>query len=189
MPECIDRGIGSLLHAYELRALPDEDSERFEIHLMKCEHCFAKVKAFEKYAVSMHSSDAVKALTERAAADSRPDTVFRGGFRTWLWPDVHVLLRPGLIYLIVLLMIVPAFNGLRYLTGGTAEVRPVQKIVINDLRESSNIFRISSGLDGLINIVLTRETLAESYDIVISSGDGKEIAHYDDFRGFKDLGA
>ena len=189
MPECIDKEIGSMLHAYELRALTDEESERFEIHLMKCEHCFTKVKAFEKYAVSMHSSDAVKALTERTAAEARPDTDSGRGFWARLWPDVHMLLRPGLIYLIVLLMMVPAFYGVRYLTGGTGEVRPVQKIVLNDLRESGNIFRISTGLDGLINVVLTRESFAESYRVVITSDDGREVARYDDFREFSDLGA
>jgi hypothetical protein len=100
-----------------------------------------------------------------------------------------MLLRPGLIYLIVLLMMVPAFYGVRYLTDGTGEVRPVQKIVLNDLRESGNIFRISTGLDGLINVVLTRESLAESYRVVIAMDDGREIARYDDFREFSDLGA
>ena len=39
MSECINPKVGQLLFAYELGALPEEEVEKFELHLFECEYC------------------------------------------------------------------------------------------------------------------------------------------------------
>ena len=60
MSNCINSKIGSLIHAYELNALNEENCEKFELHLMECEFCFNEIKRFENEAVFFRSSDEIK---------------------------------------------------------------------------------------------------------------------------------
>jgi len=50
MSKCTDERLGVLLHAYELKLLGKDEVERFEMHLLHCEHCFARVSQFQEYA-------------------------------------------------------------------------------------------------------------------------------------------
>ena len=74
MSKCKDPKLGALLHAYELNALSQEDTERVEIHLLGCEHCFHQLSNFELEASLLSSSDEVKELITGATREEYPQS-------------------------------------------------------------------------------------------------------------------
>lgn len=46
--ECINKKIGNLLFFYEMELLSDEESEKFEEHILECDYCFEMLSNSEK---------------------------------------------------------------------------------------------------------------------------------------------
>ena len=189
MNQCVDKELGLLLHAYELKTLSDDDIERFEIHLMKCPYCFARVTEFDRYASVMQQSRHVREMA--AAADQNPAASGSRPPSLWqrLWPQAPLLLRPGIIYILLLIAILPAIYGIRNLTGRSDQFRPVQEIWFNGNRDIHRAtFSIGSGLDGVLNFTLPGATSGKNLCLKITRLDGSEIARCDNFDNFRDDG-
>ena len=187
MAKCVDEKIGALLHAYELKTLSEEDSERFEIHLLHCEDCFNKVAEFEKYAFTMHSSEKLKArLAESSELAADPKN---RAAKLWLF-------RPGLLYFLIILLAIPAVYGIisffekDSIPPGQARFGPAQEINFRLLRSGQNnkTFTISSGRDGIINFVSRGLTEDNICLVIITDNSGKEIIRFDHFGDFDDQG-
>ena len=86
MAGCTEQETGDLLHAYEIGALSEADVERFEIHLMHCEHCYEQVKDFQREAALLFEDSEVKeAVRGVCEADPNQDSL-TGRFKRYLWP-------------------------------------------------------------------------------------------------------
>ena len=184
MSKCKDSDLGNLLHAYELNVLSEEDIERFEIHLMECEHCFNQLKNFEQEATLLSSDDEVRELVREVSREEYPESEsFLKRIWRYLWPETPLFFKPALAYLLILLMILPVYHGLKKLTEN--EIRPVQAIsLFPDRSTAEEVFKISVGGDGLISFVFRGAVAGESYRVVIESEDGREIFRDDAFINF-----
>lgn len=188
MSKCKDSDLGGLLHAYELNALSQEEAERFETHLLECEHCFNQLKSFEQEAVLLSSNDEVKQLIREAAMEESPqaESLLKKFWR-YLWPEIPFFFKPALAYLLILLLILPAYRGLKKLTKD--QIRPVQIIsLFPDRSIPEDVFEISVGDDGLLSFVFRGAVAGEGYRVVIESQDGTVVFRDDAFGSFDQYG-
>jgi len=184
MKKCTNSKLGSLLHAYELKTLSGEEIEQFEIHLLECEYCFDEVQSFAEESSFLVSDEAVKNLI--AGFDYAPQQIPLAKKRLWrlLWPsETPYFLKPALLYLIVLLMIVPAFRGLTLLPD--ERVQTIQAINLLPIRSADNpVLKPVAGDKGLINFVFDGAETGKSYIVNIKSIEGDLIYIDSDFRDF-----
>jgi hypothetical protein len=188
MSKCTNPKLGDLLHVYELNALSEEDIERFEIHLLECEYCFEQLKSFERQANLLASDEEVKELIRESTMEeyAQPESFLKKLWR-YIWPETPLLFKPALAYLLILLLILPAYYGLRKVTetGTETEIGPVQNISLTPLRSmGEDVFKISLGKDGLINFVFEGAITGKSYQVIIKSIDGKVVYQDDAFKEF-----
>jgi hypothetical protein len=190
MPECTDPELGALLHAYERNILPEADVQRFEIHLMKCEHCWQEVQSFKSEAALLATNGDVKEVVKQADATySVPESTARKIWR-YLWPDSPIIFRPALAYLLVLVMIVPAYYGLWLANAGQDKSMRAQMITLVPGRSTSDaVFKISSGYYGLIKLVYPDAVPGGRYRVVVMTTDSIEIVRYENFDGFDKYGS
>jgi hypothetical protein len=188
MTKCIDRNLGSLLPAYELSALSEEDEKRLEIHLMQCEHCFSEVAAFGRFAEVLRDSTRIKEAVSRHIGPAQRATSGRSVWR-YLWPDVPLVFRPALGMLLVLLMVIPTLVGLRVLTDDSADIRPVQMIRLIPTR-SAGVYPLSigSGLDAAISFAAPEYAPGRLYDVAIVDDQGEEVVRLDSFGSIDERG-
>jgi len=188
MSKCTDPKTGEFLHAYELNALSEEDTERFETHLLECEHCFEQLKSFEREANLLVSDQAVKKLIKKSVVEeSQESESFLKKLWRYIWPDTPFIFKPVLAYLLILLLIIPTYYGLRKVTE--TEIRPVQNISLTPFRSAGeDVFKISLGKDGLINFVFEGAVVGKSYQVIIKSEDGRLIFRENAFNTFDEYG-
>lgn len=196
MLKCVDEHIGALLHAYELKTLSDEETERFEIHLLHCEHCFDKVREFEKFSrVILESKTLKTALGESFKGEEKLMSEQNGVWKR-LWPEGAWLLKPGLVYILVILLAVPAFYGIREITDKDTALSEKPKIGLTqeiDLKlvRSNNgpkVFSISSGREGVINFVSIGSSEDKACLVTITDDSGNELARFENYNEFDDQG-
>lgn len=186
MSDCIDQNIGKLLHEYELGTLSEEDTDLFGEHLMECEYCLNEAKSFGKYATVIRQSATIEKLI-KLPGEGRSDTVMK---RLWrhVWPETSFVFRPGILYILILLMTIPTYLGLKNIFGGNSGIRPVQTINLTSTRTAqNNVLTISSGLDGVIRFEIPEAILGESYQVILTTEGGKEITRHDDFPDINEL--
>jgi len=187
MSKCTDPKTGEFLHAHELNALTEEDTERFETHLLECEHCFEQLKSFEREANLLVSDEEVKELITKSIAEYQETEPFLKKLWRYIWPETPLFFKPALAYILILLLIIPAYWGLRKATKtetGT-EIRPVQIINLTPFRSAGeDVLKISSGKDGLISFVFEGAVVGKSYQVIIKSEDGRVIYKNDAFKEF-----
>lgn len=177
-----------MLHAYELGALSEEDADRFEIHLLECQHCFAELKAFEEVADLLRSDEEIRNLARQAAAvqESSADSFWTKLWRL-LWPDVHLAFKPVLAYLVILLLIVPAYMGLR--RSRDRDVNQPQVItLLPEKSPGEEMFQADVDHDGLLRFVFRDALVNRSYLVSIESENGEMVYRNQDFNTFDDYG-
>jgi len=164
-----------MLHAYELGQLDAERRDRFEVHLLACEHCFEQVSHFHDAAVLLRADPDVHDVIQSAvtaAASTEKEASFWARVRSHLWPDTSLVLKPAVMYFVIALLAYPAYLGIR----GTAD-RPaqgVQSLLLTGTRSGSQgtvaaarplvvMFRIDGAREGAFFGVRVR---AETGDLV-----------------------
>jgi len=187
MLKCIDERTGALLHAYELRTLSEEETGQFEIHLLHCEYCFARVSEFEKYASTIHHSDRVKESVGRFIGRRLESPTEKTGWRRGLWPKGSILLKPGLIYILALLLLIPSIYGIGGLFDEDSEIRPLKELTLIIGRSmrgdvDGDIFRKSDASDLAIAIGYLDHVPGHKYRISITDSHGELVAQLDNLN-------
>jgi hypothetical protein len=193
MSLCSDIETGRLIHAYEIGRLSEDEQERFEIHLLECEHCFEEVRSFEDVATLLREDPDVRAALQEAAADAEPEPpepILRKIWR-YLWPEVPLVFRPALTYIVLLLVAIPAAQWLTTDGGppvvpGRQTVSQAQRLSLYPLRSGEeNVLHRSGGDEGSIDLVFRRAEPEKSYLVVLQTAEGKivfqdEAFHFDE---------
>jgi hypothetical protein len=172
MPECTNQDVGKLLHGYEIGILSDENRTKFEQHLLECEHCYEELARLEREAELLVSGSLVKrAVNEVLSESTEAGSVVR---RVWshLWPKKPFVFRPALAYLLVLLLIIPAYHGFRSKEEPRfQEVR--QTIRLSTARmDLAPIFRKSMTDAALLTFHYEGAKPGDAYRVTIESEDG-----------------
>ena len=183
--KCTDKEIGALRHAYEIGVLADDDMERFETHLLGCEHCFEEVKSFDAES-SILREDMTVRREVRLAVDQGRETKPSLVASLWrfLWPESPLILKPALAYFAIVLLAYPAYRGI-VSSGGPDGMREIQSISLIPSRSLSNaVLHASDGKDGLITFVYPGAEVGKDYRLVIERNDGTAVMTNDTFAGF-----
>ncbi len=184
MKKCVSPDVGKLLHAYELRKLSAEDNERFEIHLLECDHCFKEVNDFEKVSSVMVSGKKIRVAVREAVGDTPAAESLLSKILDYLWPNTRLVLKPALSYLIIAFLIYPAYLGLK--TIDENQIRSVQ--VLNLIPERSIVKPVKAGHDILLSFAFAEAQPGKSYRITIKSNDRDIIFQDDNFSDFDEFG-
>lgn len=176
MSKCIDPKLGVLLHGYELKLLSEDETKRFELHLMKCEHCLDRLRSFERNMEMLTSAGEVTKLIDEATEMKRPDrvSVLRKLWR-YVWPDTPLILKPALPYLLILLLIIPAYYGMVMLSkkgnvktenillaGGTRSSTPAEALTIE----------VESQTQYILEVPLEKQIRGDTLGLTIEETDG-----------------
>ena len=182
---CTDPRSGALLHAYELGILSEEDTQRFEAHLIVCDSCFEEVKRFTARSDLLRTDVEVRrALAKAGGWDHERQPAVR---RIWrhLWPDAPLAFKPAIVYLLALLLIYPAYLGLR--SDDTA-IRNVQSISLVPTRSvTSDGGTASARTDVVLAFYFDGATAGEPYVVEISDSTGAVVTRNEAFRDFDNL--
>lgn len=187
MSRCTEQKLGDMLHAYELNQLDPNSREQFEIHLLECEHCFNEVAEFENIATIMtHDSEVKETIATELATDSEISKISIWQ-RVWqlLWPETSFVLKPIVVYFVVVLMVYPAYLGIR----GTTDNNIRQVVTLNLVpNRSSSAIAVQSGNDILLTFVFSGAVPGKPYSIEMKSSGGEVIYRYDQYKGFDKYG-
>jgi len=182
---CKDPEIGALLHAYEIGALPEEDVERFEKHLLGCEFCFAEVSRFASRAELLRSDPQVQNELTGLAPEPRPAPPWAARLWRRLWPEGPIAFKPAVAYFLVMLLAYPAYLGFRQPDEG---IRELQSITLLQTRSTTMpSLKLSSESDAIVAFHFDGAKPRQAYRVELSNSDGTVIIRDDAFRAFDDL--
>ncbi|MEZ5359800.1 MAG: hypothetical protein R3F48_13355 [Candidatus Zixiibacteriota bacterium] len=123
---CTNKEIGQLLHAYEVGTLSDELVESFELHMMACDYCMARLKEFEHVTGMMKADDEI--VREIASLDTAiTETSRKKSFlRTFFKSELPFILRPA--FLMAVLIIMAMTWAVTFLSHPVVEPGPVKEL-------------------------------------------------------------
>ncbi|HUV29706.1 MAG TPA: zf-HC2 domain-containing protein [Acidobacteriota bacterium] len=181
--KCTDPEAGALVHAWELGALPDEDAERFEIHLLRCPSCFATVQRFERQATLLREDADIRSQVQSAVVGETGQASVARRLRDYLWPGTPLVFRPALALVVIMLLIYPAYRGIQRLAGG--DIEEVQMIHLFPSRAASDaVFRAGPGTDGVISFVFRGAVPGQSYRVTVAMEDGAVLWRDNSYASF-----
>ena len=171
------------MHGYEIGILSEEECEQFEIHLLECERCHDLLNSFERQTSLLRTSRRVKAfidetLSEESGAKSPVSRIWKH-----LWPKVPFVLRPAVAYLLILLLAIPAYQGLRKPVVLTVREFK-QTIHLSPTRAATRPLKKSSSDNVLLTFQFDGYRSGGTYQIVIESEDGVVIYGNNEFSSF-----
>jgi hypothetical protein len=183
MKDCTDKNLGNLLHAYEIGILSEPECEQFETHLLGCEHCHGMLESFEERASLLATSEKVKAIVGETVRRKINEEPFITRIWNLIWPKAPLMLRPAVAYILVLLMIIPAYQGLMRSSG--EQIESLQTVRLLPGRSTAdNALKASSGNNGLLSFVFRGAIAGESYRVMIVTEHDEVIFRDDAFKGF-----
>lgn len=183
MAECTNKDIGKLLHGYEIGILSESDCEIFETHLLECEHCHNSLLEFEQKASLLKNSPKAKAVIDEILMDEAAAESLLGRIWNHLWPKAPFIFKPAVAYLLVLILIIPAYMGLRRSEMATVnEIK--QTIILSPIRTAPQVLSKSESDNALLMFRFDGYQPGGKYNIVIESANKDTIYRNDDFKSF-----
>jgi len=183
MSECTNKEVGNLLHAYEIGILSEQEREQFEVHMLGCEHCHSLLTSFEERASLLTTSESVKAIVKEALPRETSEEPILSRLWRVIWPKAPIMLRPAVAYAVILLLLIPAYHGLR--KAPDDRMRSVQSVHLLPGRSmTGDALKVSLGDDGLLSFVLRGAVAGEDYAVTILREDDEEIFRDNSFTGF-----
>ncbi|MEW5923336.1 MAG: zf-HC2 domain-containing protein [Candidatus Zixiibacteriota bacterium] len=187
---CIDSEIGKMLHAYELGALPIEECERFEAHLMECKACFAEAQGFCAESNLLMSD---KSIMDEVSAAIGGEEVITGKsiifkeLKRLLWPDTLFVLKPAIALIIIALLIYPAYIGIR--SNPEEGIRAVSAISLMPTRSSvMPEFEIPEAGDIIMSFMYRDAVPEHEYTLEITDKNGGILISDKSFTAFDKYG-
>jgi Putative zinc-finger len=170
MNRCTDPGLGSMLHAWELGMLSDEDRQRFELHLLRCETCADEACQF---------SQAGKLL--QGDSELRPAADELVKIRDTMPPESHTVRRKiTRILLVAAVILAVAIPIYRMTMPPHNESHAVQRLNLVPIRgDGENTVRRNLG--GTVEILFYMENIRPNseYRVVLTTS-ANSILFYDD---------
>ncbi|MDH3892306.1 MAG: zf-HC2 domain-containing protein [candidate division Zixibacteria bacterium] len=183
MSTCTDHNKGALLHAFELGLLDDTERERFEMHLLECEHCHTLVDSFESEAAILSNSNRVKAAVDQSLSTGETGESLWQIIWRHLWPSTPFMLRPLVAYLLVLVLLIPAYRGFRS-TDQASVSEYGQSLHLSPIRSVMTSLSKQNGRHALLTFEFDSYRLGIDYRVVIESEDGLIVYANPEFDNF-----
>ena len=183
MSKCTNTDIGSLLHGYEIGILSDEECEHFEAHLLQCEHCHNLLTSFEQTASLLVSSKRARAAIDKGLSEKTCVKSYVSKIWKYLWPNAPLVFRPAIAYFVILLLITPAYQGLKR-PGESAVTEFKQKIHLSPTRAAAKVLKKATSDNGLLTFEFDGYRPGAVYRVVVESEDGTVIYTNSHFSSF-----
>lgn len=178
MSRCIDNNIGIKLHGYEMGQLSGDQADQFELHLLECKSCFEQAAKFEPAIDMLRSDPDLKSIVAEAADRQANKTLFITRLLSQLWPKTSILLRPAVAYFLLVLMIYPAYMGLKEFGRSSAD--EVVLLVLTSTR--ATVTPIEVGDQSLVILFrINGASQGDNYIVEIISDDGTQLYFNDSF--------
>lgn len=177
MSECTDPAIGRLILPFELQILSEEDADIFAQHVLECEFCHRELAHFAREAALLREDPDVK----QALAGHTGDLDAPGSFseQIWrhIWPTTPFIFKPAVVYLLLLLLIVPAYHGFRIRDRvGVREVSQILELFptrqVSDNRFNKNLDEV-----GLLLFEIPSLEIGALYHVVVETEDGSSTVY------------
>ena len=173
------------MHAYEIGTLSEQEREKFEIHLLACEHCASLLEAFETQASLLVTSSKVMAVVDEVMSEKARTGSWAGKFLRHLWPEVPLVFKPAVAYLVVLLLAIPAYYGLR--DSGQPTVSELGQVVhLSPVRSAAKTLAQGISDNGLLTFEFDGYRPGSVYSVTIESEDGTVVYCNDQFSSFNE---
>ncbi|MDH3889455.1 MAG: hypothetical protein OEV49_00080 [candidate division Zixibacteria bacterium] len=169
MNGCIDKEVGKLLHDYEMNWLTEENQERFELHLMDCDFCTQEVTQLESTARLLTDDDTVKAAVRRSVSEKERETTLRQRLVQLLWPKTNLLMRPALVYLLVVLLLPLAYHGILRDRPVRPQIAPVHNVQLVSTRGATTTIRPQPGMDMVLTFGFDGAVPGDRYEVRVQS--------------------
>ena len=182
MLKCTDETQGAMLHGFELGLLTEDETERFEAHLLVCDACFQKAQEFEPYVKRLRSESVGGKVVKRYAQENSAHQ--RTGLWRLLWPKESMILKPAVALVIILALLYPAYLGLS--GSHRPEVRRLQAIQLVPDRSGNE--RGVVDRDVVLSFVFEGAKPGREYDVQLQDETGRVLYHDQRFTGFDTFG-
>ncbi len=161
LDRCREPEIGMLLHGYELGVLTEEETERFEIHLIECSFCRAELRSGTEIAQAVPLANA-RLMAQRMSPEANAERKPASSPRALRWVA-------GIAAVVALLLVYPAYLGLDQKSGQEQQVIAVDaQVSLLPTRSSSGLPTVRSHLStavtfGFPRVVRDRDYRLELY--------------------------
>ena len=176
MSNCTDPELGKLLHAYEIGILSEDDTERFEMHMLECEYCTERIIDFEEpMNMLAHDGNVRELIGEGAGIMEKPKSVFQR-LVNQLWPPGNLVLKPAILLLILIAFSPAIYHGVRDYTQPS--IRVVDQVYnVRTIRSASiqQISRDQIGDNAVITFFSDYMTQGKKYEMAISLHDSRPL--------------
>lgn len=188
MNKCTNPKLGTMLHAYELKALNESDSEKFELHLLECDFCFNELSSFNDQAAFLLNDRHVRQMVELQSRQQEQSADRRKSFWSYLWPvDSPLVLKPAFAYaltvLIVILFPLTINNGVK---NGIGEIQSIG--FMNTRSNDTSVFYKDKSSHGIINFLVSNAENYRNIKVAIINAKGQIIYFDDDYAGIDNMG-
>jgi hypothetical protein len=183
MSGCTNNGVGKLLHGYEIGILSELDCDMFETHLLECEYCHNSLREFEQKASLLKTSGKARAVIDEVLMEAADKESLLGRIWNHIWPRTPFVFKPAVAYLLIMILIIPAFQGLR-----RSEVPSV-----NEIKQTINLIPTRTTAKALTKEISDNALLmfrfegchpGGKYKVMIESEDGDIIYLNNNFVSF-----
>jgi hypothetical protein len=181
--KCTNTKIGALLHAYELDLLSDEEARKFEQHLLECDTCLTSIQNFTAHSeILLYGKKLQREVAAQSAGGSgTSDTRF--SLRRRLWPDGPLAIKPAILVLLVLLLLYPAYLGIR--PTQKPQIQYFQAMNLVPYRSATTpAFYQSRQKNGIIAFVIQDAIPGKSYSLQIIDDDNQLLYADSNFTDF-----
>ncbi|MEW6412617.1 MAG: hypothetical protein AB1483_09115 [Candidatus Zixiibacteriota bacterium] len=159
--------------------LLEKEKDLLEVHLLECDYCFRQFVEFApRRAMLLWSEEILQLLDELHPQTDSPGSTWQR-LRRVLWPEgVPLVLKPLVLAAALMLMIYPAYLGLR--KGQAGEVATVQEIALMQTR-SPETFSADKGQSAVISFLCPDGAPGTVYSVSLRDKDGTIIYKDDRF--------
>jgi hypothetical protein len=152
--------------------LSGDDQERFELHLMDCSYCFNEARRFEPVAKHLSDDETIKAEVVSSIGAAGQEINFWSKLRELFWPKTNFLLKPAVVYLMILIILPIAYKGLRPPETTPTTINPALVADLVSLRGEIQTIHAESGSDIIINFAYDQAVAGNYYRVTLLSEYG-----------------
>ncbi len=188
MSKCTNPKIGTMLHAYELKALNNDDLERFELHILECDYCFNELTSFNDEAALLLNDIQVKQTVKSNVLAGESSDNERKSLWGYLWPsEPPILFKPAISYAFTILVIV--LFPLLVENGLNNDIGEIQSLGLMNTRSAGEpVLYKGQSNNAIINFFISDYIDNSGITLRILDSSGKPIYNDGNFTGIDKTG-
>jgi hypothetical protein len=184
---CTDPDAGRYLHGYELGLLSEAEKEAFETHLLTCECCIQSLQQGEAAAYALLKDKTVAAFLSSVSSDEEHEKGEVPRWRRILWPSRHLVLRPLFLYVLIILLAIPAVRS--FIGDDPADIRQIKTYYLTNNRNTPDSFVPGDAEKEIILSFHVDSYMPDRrYSVLITDTEGTQVTWIESFTSIDTYG-